>query len=185
MLIGDSMNMVDEIRYVLDNNANLSPEFRNDLFELILIFNSRFPGVPLDDLKKHLEKLQVKRINKFLNCNVSMFDNKESILYLNSSKIDNGYDVKHVLMYELLNMISSNDHQTGFIRDGKFIALNVGYTEILANFLVGNEGDMLLYPDEAIATNLISTMLGVNVLATAYFTHNTDLLIDSLNKVGV
>lgn len=185
MLIGDSMNTVDEIRSILDNNVNLSKEFKDDIFELVLLFNQRFPGVPLDDLKNHLAKLQVKKMNKFLNCDVSRFDNKESILYLNASKLDLGYDVKHVLMYELLNMISSNDHQVGFIRDGKFEALNVGYTEILANFLVGNDGEELLYPDEAIATNLLSVMIGVDVLATAYFTHNTDLLIDSLNKVGV
>ena len=159
MLIGDSMNMVDDIRTVLDNNANLSQEFKDNIFELVVLFNQRFPGVPLDDLKAHLATLQVQKLNKFLNCNVSLFDNKQNILFLNASKLDNGYDAKHILMYEILNMISSNDHQMGFIRDGKFVALNTGYTEILANFLVGNEGDVLLFPDEAIATNLISVMI--------------------------
>lgn len=185
MLIGDSMNMVDDIRTVLDNNANLSPELKDNIFELVVLFNQKFPNVSLEDLKKHLSTLKIEKLNKFLNNDISMYDNRLNILYLNASKLERGYDGKHVLMYELLNMISSNEHQMGFDRDGKFEALNVGYTEILANYLVGNDGDYMFYPDEAISTNLISVMIGADVLARAYFTHDTDLLIESLNKVGV
>lgn len=178
------MNMVDEIRTILDNNANLSPELRDDIFELVVLFNNNFPNVSLEDLKKHLATLKVEKLNKFLNNDVSMYDNRLNVLYLNASKLEQGYDGRHVLMFELLNMISSNEHQMGFDRDGKFEALNVGYTEILANYLVGNDGDQLFYPDEAIATNMVSTMIGADVMSVAYFTHDTDLLIDSLNKVG-
>ena len=178
------MDTVEEIQGILNSNANLSPELKRDIYELVVLFHNNFPGVSLDDLKKHLATLKVEKINKFLNNDVSMYDNRTNVLYLNSSKLEQGYDGKHVLMFEILNMISSNETQMGFIRDGKFEGYNIGYTEILANYLVGNDGDKLFYPDEAIATNMLSVMIGSDVLAAAYFTHNTDLLIEYINKAG-
>lgn len=185
MLIGDSMDMLESIRTTLDNNTNLSSEVKDNIFELVVLFNSKFPKVDLNNLKNNLEKLNIKKISKFLNNDVSMYDRKNNTLYLNTSRIENGYDGKHILMYEVLNMISSNEQHKGFDIDGRFEALNVGYTEILANYLVGNEGDVMLYPDEAIATNLISIMLGSDVLERAYFNNDTELLINSFAKVGL
>lgn len=178
------MDMVDSIRTTLELNGNISSEVKNDIFELVVLFNQKFPDVDLSDLKKHLETLKIERLNKFLNNDVSMYDNRTNVLYLNGSRMGEGYDGRHILMYELLNMISSDNMQMGFNRNGEFEALNVGYTEILANYLVGNDGSVLVYPDEAIETNLIATMVGNDVLEKAYFNHDTDLLINSLNKVG-
>ena len=42
-------------------------------------------------------------------------------------------------MREILNIITAKDNYTGFNQDNIFEALNVGYTEMLANFLVGND----------------------------------------------
>lgn len=179
------MDILDDIRTTLNSNANLSQELKDNIFELVVLFNKNFPNVALDDLKQHLATLKIQRLNKFLNNDISMYDNRTNILYLNASKLEKGYDGRHVLMYELLNMISSNEYQMGFDKDGKFEALNIGYTEILANYLVGNDGEFMFFPDEAIATNLISVMIGSDVLERAYFNHDTDLLIESLNKVGV
>src|SRR5574344_1356793 len=130
LLIGDSMDMLDNIRATLGVNNNLSPEIKNDIFELVVIFNKKFPDVDLTRLRSSLSSLKIEKLNRFLNNDVSMYDNRTNTLYLNSSKLTDEYDGKHILMFELLNMISSNDTQMGFNRDGRFEALNIGYTGI-------------------------------------------------------
>lgn|SRR5574344_42616 len=185
LLIGDSMDMLDNIRATLGVNNNLSPEIKNDIFELVVIFNKKFPDVDLTRLRSRLSSLKIEKLNRFLNNDVSMYDNRTNTLYLNSSKLTDEYDGKHILMFELLNMISSNDTQMGFNRDGRFEALNIGYTEILANFLVGYNTDKVIYQEQAIETNLISIVVGSDTMEKAYFNNDTDLLIQSFVKAGV
>ena len=88
-------------------------------------------------------------------------------------------------MYEILNIASSTETKRGFIQDGRFEALNVGYTEIMANYLVGNESDKALYPNQAAETNLISIIVGNDILKKAYFTNDPELLIKGFNDAGV
>lgn len=179
------MDIMDTIKKALDMNANLSSAVKSNIFELTNIFHKNFPEIALDNLKNRLTTLEIKKLNRFLNNDISMYSNIDNILYLNNEKLSKEYDAKHVLMYELLNIISSTDTQKGFIRDGKFEALNVGYTEILANYLVGNEGEKTIYQEQAIETNLISILVGNDILKKAYFTNDTDLLIKGLESAGV
>lgn len=178
------MEMVDEIKKVLDLNGNISSELKENILELVKILNKELPDVDLTNLKNRLSNIQIKKLNKFISNNVSMYSNVNNILYLNGEKL-NEYDAKHVLMYELLNIASSTDTKRGFIEDGRFEALNVGYTEILANFLVGNESEKTMYQEQAIETNLISIIIGNDVLKKAYFRNDTELLIQGFNDAGV
>lgn len=178
------MDMLDSIRTTLELNGNLSNQVKEDIFELVVLFNKNFSNVDLTNLKKRLSSLSIKKLNKFLNNDVSMYDNRTNIIYINGSRLDGGYDGKHILMFNLLQMIASNENQIGFDKDGKFEALNTGYTEILTNYLVGNNSDKLLFPDEAVETNLISIMLGSDTLEQAYFNNDTDLLVKGFAKVG-
>lgn len=179
------MDMLENIKISLNDNPNLSKEVKDDIFELVIIFNNNFPEVDLKNLQSRLATLKIEKISKFLNKDVSLYDNKKNVLYFNISEMDNGYDMRHVLMFELLNIISSNNAQMGFNLDNKFEALNIGYTEILANYLVGNNSDKMLFADEAIATNLISVMIGSDKLFEAYFKNDARILIESFNSVGV
>ena len=179
------MDIMDMIKQSLQANVNLSDGIRTNIFELVSILHSKFPDVDLNNLRNRLTTLQVKKLNKFINNNVSMYSNVENILYLNQEKLSGEYDAKHVLMYELLNIASSTENRRGFIQDGRFEALNIGYTEIMANFLVGNDSDKALYPEQAIETNLISIIVGNDILKKAYFTNDTELLIKGFNDAGV
>ena|SRR5574344_1121253 len=179
------MDMLDKIKESLDNNDNLTQDVKDNIFELIIVFNKAFPNVSLVNANNRLSRLVVKKISKFLNEDISLYDNKNNILYFNVSEMEKGYDMKHVLMFELLNIITANEYSTGFNLDEKFEALNIGYTELLANYLVGNSSNLLLYPDEAVETNLISVLVGAHNIETAYFENNPNILIDCFNKLGV
>ena len=179
------MNMVDSIHEVLNSNPNFSAELKNNIFELIVLFSTKFPNVKLDSLKNRIGNLQIKKLNKFLNNDVSYYDNRTNTIYINSSKLNDGYDGKYVLMFNLLNVIASNNTQIGFDQDGKFEALNTGYTEIVTNYLVGNEGEKLLYPEAMVETNMLTVMIGSDTLENAYFNNDTNLLITGFQKAGI
>ena len=179
------MANLDNIKIIIDNNRNINKEVNENLFELIVVFNNKFPQVSLDNLEKHLKTLKIKKTNKFLNQDISMYDHKNNILYFNKDRMNEEYDYRHILMFELINIISSNSYQTGFNVDGQFEALNTGYTEILANFLVGNNGEKLIYPNEAIYANMIGIIAGENKLFESYFKNDAKILLNALVEAGV
>ena len=185
MNIGDGMANLYDVKSSLHDNKNLDAEVRDNIFELVMIFNNKFPGVSLDKLNEHAKTLKIKKTNKFLNSDISMYDYRRNILYFNKSRMTNEYDFRHILMYELINIISSNKNQTGFNSEGKFEALNTGYTEILANFLVGNNGEKQIYPNEAIMANMIGIVAGEDKLFEAYFNNDAKILLNALTEAGV
>ena len=129
--------------------------------------------------------LKIEKSNKFINKRVVKYNLNTNILEFNTEEIDKGYDMKHILMHGLLNIISSNDVQSGFNYNDKFKALNAGYTEILTNNLVGNDSDLSYLDDEVISTNLIASMIGNDVLFEAYFGNDTNKLVNALINEGL
>lgn len=180
------MTTIETLEETLNQNTFLANDVKQNILELISIFQKAFPNIALDKLNRRLQTLKVERSNKFINRDVSLYDFRSNILYFNEEELKKqDYDGKHVLMFELLNMITATEYQLGFNTDNQFEALNVGYTEILTNFLVGNNGDRMFFQDEAIATNLICVMIGPDILERAYFENNAKLLMNRFEEVGV
>ena len=182
MILGDYMDIMDNIKTSLQNNKNISKEVGDGIFELVVIFHNNFPNVNLENLN---QRLKIEKTSKFEKSNISNYSFKKNILYFNTDEINKDYDVKHVMMFEILNIITSTDKQIGFNTDNRFLALNVGFTEIIANYLVGNNKELLLYPDEAIMTNLITTIVGFENMLYAYFNNDSKFLLNKLMEAGV
>ncbi|MBE6138186.1 MAG: hypothetical protein E7173_00385 [Firmicutes bacterium] len=179
------MTNLDNIKNVLDSNNDITQEIKDNMFELIVLFNNKFPTVSLDNLEGHLKSLRIRKSSKFFNQDISMYDCRNNVLYFNQERMADEYDFRHILMFELLNIISSNKLQTGFNSESKFEALNIGYTEILANYLVGNSGEKLIYPNEAIMANMIGIVIGNDNLFDSYFNNDPKILLNALVKAGV
>lgn len=179
------MVTVDDIRNSLNQNTTLTKEIKANIFELVLVFNSKYPDVSLNRLNEKLKTLKIIKGSKFVNPRVSEYNLRENTIYLNISEIEKGYDMKHILMFELLNVITCCDKYTGFNVENRFRALNVGFTEIIANYLVGNSGEMLVYPEQAVEANLISILIGNEYITKAYFENDVDSLINGFMKAGV
>ena len=179
------MNIMDNIRVSLEQNLELSQGVKANIYELSQIFNEKFPSINLDRYCSKLETLRIIKLSKFIKPGlVSMYDCKKNIIYINSSEVEKGYDMKHVLMFELINVISSNDIYTGFNIDDRYKVLNIGYTEILANYLVGNDSDIALYSQEAATVNMMSILVGIDTFYQAYFTNNFDILAAKMVEMG-
>ena len=179
------MVTVDDIKNSLNENNNITKEIKANIFELVLVFNSKYPNVSLARLNEKLKTLEIVKGSKFVNPRVSEYNLRENKIYFNISEIEKGYDMKHILMFELLNVITCGDTFTGFNIENRFRALNAGYTEIIANYLVGNSGELLIYPEQAIEANLISILIGEENISKAYFENDVNSLISGFMKAGV
>ena len=179
------MIKLEDVFKAIDTNTNIDSEVKENIKELINIFNSTFPNIDLSNFAKRIMDLKIEKSNKFINKRVVKYNFNTNILEFNTEEIDKGYDMKHILMHGLLNVISSNDVQSGFNYNDKFKALNAGYTEILTNNLVGNDSDLSYLDEEVISTNLIASMIGNDVLFEAYFGNDTNKLVSALINEGV
>ena len=153
--------------------------------ELIVVFSKFFPNVDLTNLNKRLEDLKVVKLNKLVSNDIIDYNSVDNELLFNKDKIMQDYDLKHVLMHGLLRIITAHDNTFGFDQNNHFIALNIGYTEIVTNFIIGNDSELTLFDDEVIATNLIADIIGHDTLFQAYFTNNSNLLAQTLIDKGV
>ena len=169
---------LNEIKNSLNSNPNLTEDIKECLMELIYLFNSKFPNVRLENLNERLKTLNIIRGSKFLIRKSSYYNPVANELLVNMVKIENN-DCKHILMRELLNLITAKDNYTGFNKDNAYEALNIGYTEILTNFLVGNETESE-YEDEIVATNMIAEVIGNDTLFNAYFNNDETLIMNSV-----
>lgn len=180
------MGIIDLINENLNLNNNLTAEVKNDLFELTLIFNKAFPNIDLSNLNNRLKTLKIESKSKFVEKNeISSYSPVTNTLSLNIDRLKEDNDVKHIMMFELLKMITAKDNDYGFDKDKKLVALNAGYTEILANMLVGNESDNMYHEDEVIATNLIARMIGDEIFLRSYFTNDYNLMDKNLRNAGL
>lgn len=177
--------MVEEIEAVLNENPNLTQDLKMNLLELVAIFHKQFPTVSLENLKNRLQTLKIEPLNKYVSSEVSKYDPLLNTLMINEERLGKDVDAKHILMYELLSIMTAKDNYTGFNFNHQFEALNIGYTEILTNYLVGNETEEFVHSDEIIATNLISISIGNDILLHAFFNNDYMTLTKSLIDAGI
>ncbi len=177
--------MVDQIQMSLQENPNLNDDIRADLFELILIFQKRFPEVRLKNLNERLKTLKIERANKFVQRGVIQYLPQQNTLCFNLEELEKDHDGKHLMMFALLEMITANGSNTGFDIDHKFEALNLGYTEQLANYLVGNESGEIYHGNQYLYANMIGTIIGEEKMQEAYFYNKPAEIIRALEDAGV
>ncbi len=175
---------LDEIFKTLEQNKNIDKAVKGDMAELIIIFNKFFPTVNLNNLNERLKDLKIDRTNKFVSKKIVNYYPLTNTLSFNVNEIKKGYDMRHVLMHGLLCIITAHDDTYGFDQNNKLLALNVGYTEILTNFIVGNNQELTLFDDEVIATNMVAALIGNDVLFESYFTNNSAKVVDALVNEG-
>lgn len=124
----------------ISSNTNLTDSLKENFKELITIFHQNFKEVSLDNFNERIKGLDIKKGSKYLIKDAIVYKPMENVLYINEEEL-NHVDAKHELMYALLTIITAKDNYFGFDTDGTLTVLNVGLTEMIANFLVGNESE--------------------------------------------
>lgn len=177
------MSFLEEIRISLKSNPNLTEEIRNKLFELVIVFNKKMPDINLSRLNEKLKTVKLGKLGKFERKGTYYYDVfKNEILF--SKDLEGNYDINHLLTKAILQMSTSTETFTGFNSDDRLRALNLAYTEILANYIVGNEGDSDL-EEEMLVTNLLSHIVGKDTMFNSYFTNNGEPIIKAMQDAEV
>lgn len=177
--------MVEQIELSLQENPNLTDEIKADLFELVLVFQKAFPDIRLKNLNERLKTLTIEKANKFVQPGIIRYLPQKNKLCFNLSELEKDHDGKHLMMFALLEMITANGDNTGFDVDKKFEALNIGYTEVLTNYLVGNSSDHIYFGDEYLYANAIGIIVGDDRMQEAYFYNKPNAILNALEEAGV
>ena len=177
------MNSLDEIKVSLQSNPNLNDGIKSKLFELVAIFHKKIPEVNLSKLNDKLKTVNFNKMSKFERKGVYYYDlyNNE-ILF--TSNLKENYDIDHLLMKAILEMSTATNSYTGFNSDERLRALNLAYTEILSNYIVGNEGDSDL-EEEMLITNLLSHIIGKDAMFHSYFANDGEPIIKAMQDAEV
>ena len=178
-----SKDSLDQIKASLGNNTNLSDDMKDKLFELVIIFNKKLPEIDLNKLNERLKTLSIGASSKLERKGTYYYDVlKNEILF--SKNLEGNYDIDHLLMKSILQMTTSTKFFTGFNSDDRLRVLNLAYTEILANYIIGNEGDSDL-EEEMLITNLLSHIVGKEVMFNSYFNNNGEPIIRAMQDAEV
>ena len=171
--------MIETIKTTLNANENITSEVKDNLLELITIFNDNFKDIDLANLNERLKTLIIKRETMFLvklPCKYNPYTNE---LLINLGLFEE-CDAKHWLMHALLGMITAKDNYYGFNNEeNTLVALNEGYTEIITNNLVGDVENNF-FTDEVIMTNLISKAVGADTMYNAYFNNDSKSIVRAM-----
>lgn len=179
------MNSLENIKVSLDSNTNLTKEVKDKIYSLVEKLDSKIKGINFDRLNKNLKTVKLGRIGVFERKGSYEYDVLENKILL-SKKANGNYDIDHIFMKAILEMTTSTGKYTGFSSDDRLRVLNLAYTEILANYIIGNEGDSDL-EEEMLITNLLSHIVGKDTLFNAYFSNNGDIIIETMkdSEVGL
>ena len=88
------------------------------------------------------------------------------------------------MMKGIIAIISSKDDYYGFNKNNSLYALTIGFTEMLANTLVGNEGTCD-FEEEVLTTNLISKVIGRDIMFDAFFNNDAETIFKKLLEAEV
>ena len=177
------MSSLEDIKSSLASNSNLTDEIRNKLLELITNLNKKIPEVNLSRLADRLKTVKIGKISKFERKGTYYYDVFKNEILL-SNYIEANYDIDHILTKAILEMATSTDSYTGFNSDERLRAINLAYTEILANYIIGNEGDSDL-EEEMLVTNLLSHIVGKDTMYNSYFTNDGEPIMRAMQDAEV
>ncbi len=178
------MDILDQIKSNLEINESLTKEVKDEMLELIILFHQTFPDVKLEQLNLKIKDVKVGKITLYERKGPVVYDAVNNEILFSKKSLDGDYDAKHLLMKGILGMISSHDNYYGFNKNNSLEALNIGFTEMLANTLVGNEG-ICDFEEEVLTTNLISHIIGRDIMFDAYFTNDAEMIFKKLLEAEV
>ena len=178
------MDILDQIKSNLEMNESLTREVKDEILELIILFHQTFPDVNLEELNKRIKDVKVGKITLYERKGPVVYDAVNNEILFSKKSLDGDYDARHLLMKGILGIISARDNFYGFNKNNSLEALNIGFTEMLANTLVGNEG-ICDFEEEVLTTNLISHVIGRDIMFDAYFSNDAEMIFKKLLEAEV
>ena len=179
------MDILEQIQQNLNANKDFTKDFKYKIFELILLFNKKYPDVNLETLNSKIKTVTFEKSGVFERRGTFLYDPVTNKVSFDAKKIKDGdYDIDNMMMKAIIAMITAKDTYYGFNKDDKLSALNKAVTEMIATSIVGNEG-ISDYEEEILIANLLSKVLGVDFLVESYFKNDSDAIMKKMVELEV
>lgn len=179
------MDILEQIQQNLNANKDFTKDFKYKIFELILLFNKKYPDVNLEKLCSKIKTVTFEKSGTFERRGTFTYDPKKNKVSFDAKRIkDSDYDIDNMMMKAVIAMATAKDTYYGFNKDDKLSALNKAVTEMIATSIVGNEG-ISDYEEEILIANLLSKVLGVDFLIESYFKNDSDAIFRKLVELEV
>lgn len=169
---------LQQIKNSLNQNPNLKePEdFKEDLFRLIQTMCERAKIYHINLkrsglLVERLKTLTIEGGSKLVNPAPYCYDVKSNKVVINPDQIE---DVENIFCQTILEMVLVKEPEKG-IDEKNNTAIKRGTLEILANNLVGNNGEKQIFEDEQIVVNLMNCITKGQLL-DSILTGNNEML---------
>lgn len=170
----------NELVVILDSNTQIEDDIKAQILLLAIDFYSRFPEVSLDNFYERLKDVNILGGSKYLyNTAIQYFPKTNEIIINKEMLAKDETDVYHSMMKTILSMITAKDNYYGFAGNKELEALNIGFCDMLARTLTGNEG-ISGYEQELEMVDFIGKRIGVDAFINAFFTNNPDLILNPM-----
>ena len=179
------MDILEQIQQNLNANEDFTKDFKYKIFELILLFNKKYPSVNLETLNSKIKTVTYEKSGVFERRGTFLYDPVTNKVSFDAKKIKDGdYDIDNMLMKAVVAMASSKGSYYGLNKDEKLMALNKAVTEMIATSIIGNEG-ISDYEEEILIANMLAKILGVDFLIESYFKNDSDAVLKKLVELEV
>ena len=179
------MDILEQIQENLNANEDFTKDFKYKIFELILLFNKKYPSVNLETLNSKIKTVTYEKSGVFERRGTFLYDPVTNKVSFDAKKIKDGdYDIDNMLMKAVVAMASSKGSYYGLNKDEKLMALNKAVTEMIATSIIGNEG-ISDYEEEILIANMLAKILGVDFLIESYFKNDSDAVLKKLVELEV
>ena len=178
------MDILEQIKDNLYSNESLTIEVKEQIFKLISLFHQTFPDVALDKFNERIGNVKVSKVSMYERKGPVVYNVIDNEILLCKKSLEGDYDADHLMMKSIIAMISACDNYYGFNKNNSLYALTIGFTEMLANTLVGNEG-ICEFEEELLATNLISKIIGRDIMFDAFFNNDAETIHKKLLEAEV
>lgn len=180
--------MLEQINDSINNNPYLEKDIKEEIFNLVVIFNKVLPEIRLDKFNELVKTVKIGRISKYESRGPVVYDKNNNEILFSPSKLESDYDVDNLFMQALLGMITykeiDNNKITGFDTDELLTTLNRAYTEILADYIIGSS-DVSDLEEEKIFTNQLGILIDEKVLFDAYFQNDGNKVLKKISELCV
>lgn len=179
------MDILEQIRINLNTNKELTKDFKFKIFEFVLLFNKKFPYVNLNTFNSKISTVTFEKMSSYERRGTFIYDAKRNKVLFSAKRIkETDYDIDNLLMKAIVAIIASTDEYYGFDKDGGLSALNKAVTEMIATSIIGNDG-VSDYEEEIFIANMLSKIIGVDVLVESYFKNDSDTILRKMVEVEV
>lgn len=163
-----NLNKIKELQAALESNSNIDSNIKSVLLECgYILHEHNYEIEDLIQLSSVIELIPVQLKDKVFNL-------VKTNLYFDKTKLSEDTDLVHLIFLEIAfpNLQTENK------------ALLVGYTQMIANNLIGNHSNKLINPDEYNIVDTLAKIIGLEPFEDMLKTRSIQPIISSLTNLG-